>query len=584
LPSTDPAPESVTCAGTPWWRAWEVVVLVLLVLAGYALRAGALPLRGEEPTRAQGALEMVESGNWIVPREQGEPYRIRAPMQYWMIAVSCLALGTWNEWAVRFPSVVATLCTVLLIYGYARLSLSRFGAFAAAAAFATMADIFKMGLYAETEAVFIFEVTASLFVWHWGMLRRWPDSVTYAAGYGFMAVGMLTKSFQAPAYFGAGIGAYLVLSGQWRRLFCRGHLAGMLVGAAVLLAWILPYASAMGWDAVCMVWMGDPVVAQSGRIQNWDLAEFGAHFVTYPLEIAAGTLPWCLLLALYLRRDFRMAIGAARPQVFFLVVCMGIALPTCWLPPTGAPRYFATFFPALAVLIGLAIQRCAEADTPLALRAAWRRYLLLLAPIVVGAPLAVVALATFGAPHPVLEPWVEPPRAATAYALTFAALAVALLRVRAAATPLQVRLSVFVLVAFLLILFNGVVTDVRVYRSVPVAESVRQLKEQLPPGQALVSIGGHVDCLFPYYYGPPLIAPRPWPAPGSEPDPSLTYFCFNCPGDTRPALPFAWREIAAINMDRNRQDRPERVVVVGMRLTTATGSPLNALPVSGVGR
>jgi hypothetical protein len=148
--------------------------------------------------------------------------------------------------------------------------------------------------------------------------------------------------------------------------------------------------------------------------------------------------------------------------------------------------------------------------------------------------------------------------------------------------PLQVRLSVFALVAFLVILFNGVVTDVRVYRSVRVAESVRLLKEKLPPGQPLVSIGGHVDCLFPYYYGPPIITPRAWPAPGSDGD-NLAYFCFNCPGDSRPALPFAWRELAAISMDRNRQDRPERVVVVGMRLPAA-GAALQAMPVSSAGR
>jgi hypothetical protein len=152
------------------------------------------------------------------------------------------------------------------------------------------------------------------------------------------------------------------------------------------------------------------------------------------------------------------------------------------------------------------------------------------------------------------------------------------------ATPLQVRLSVFALVAFLVILFGGVVTDVRVYRSVNVAESVRQLKEKLPPGQPLVSIGGHVDCLFPYYYGPPMITPQAWPAPGSDPDPGLTYFCFNSPGGSRPSLPFAWQELAAIPMDRNRLDRPERVVVVGMRLPDASSQPLQALPVSAAGR
>jgi 4-amino-4-deoxy-L-arabinose transferase-like glycosyltransferase len=584
LLSTDSAPLPQANPDLPWWRAWEIPALILLVLAGYFIRAGDLPLRGEEPTRAQIAFEMVQSGDWIVPREQGEPFRIRPPFQNWTIAASCVVLGSWNEWAVRFPSVVATLLTTLVIYGYARVLMSRLGAFAGAAAFATMADIFKMGLYAETEALFIFQVSASLLVWHWGLLRRWPDSLTFGAGYGLMALGMLTKGIQAPAYFIGAIGAYLVLSGQWRRLFCRGHLVGLLAGAAVLLTWIIPYALLMGWPAVHAAWFGDPAVGNSSRIQNWQLGDVAMHLVTYPLEITAGMLPWSLMLLLYLRRDFRQTIGAARAQVFFLSVCLGVALPTCWIPPGGQPRFIAPLIPAFAVLIGLAIQRCAEALADSPLRAAWRRYLLVLMPIVVGTPLAIVTLAIFGAPHPLLEPWVEPPFAALAYAVAFGLLAVAMLYTRAAATVLQVRLGLGVLVVFLVIAFNGVVTDARVHRSVRVAEAVRQLKELLPPGQPLVSLGGHVDCLFPYYYGPPTITPRPWPT-GNNRDAELTYFCFNCPGDSRPALPFAWEEIAAITMDRNQQAAPERVVVVGRRLPSADGPQrLHALPVGATGR
>src|SRR5947207_2762207 len=133
--STEPTP----LGGKTWWREMEAAWLVLLVVAAYFLRAGELPIRGEEPTRAQIAREMVERGDWIVPRVQGEPFRIRPPLQNWLIATSCFTFGSWDAWAVRFPSVLATLLTTLLIYGYARTCLGRTGAFAAAAAFATLA-------------------------------------------------------------------------------------------------------------------------------------------------------------------------------------------------------------------------------------------------------------------------------------------------------------------------------------------------------------------------------------------------------------------------------------------------------------
>jgi 4-amino-4-deoxy-L-arabinose transferase-like glycosyltransferase len=425
-------------------------------------------------------------------------------------------------------------------------------------------------------------VSASLLLWHWGFLRRWPDAVTFGAGYAFMALATLTKGVQAPTYFIGAVTVYLVLTGQWRRLFCVGQLWGMLVGALVMLTWIVPYALAMGWDAVIFAWTGDPAIGNNARIANWKLGEAAMHLVEYPLEIGAGMLPWSLLLLLYLRRDLRQSIGPALPQWHFLSACLAVAFPTCWIPPSGQPRFFAPLIPALAVLIGVAVQRCAEAEADSPLRIAWRRYLLVLSPILIGSPLAVAALACFGAPHPILEPWVEPPLAALAYAAAFALLAALILRGRDTATALQLRLSLTALVAFLAIGFNGVVTDARVHRSLPVAESVRLLKEKLPPGQPLVSLG-HVDCLFPYYYGPPTITPLPWPTAAADPDPRLTYFCFNCPGDRRPTLPFAWQEIDAICMDRNRQETPERVVVVGLRLP-ANEPSLPALPVGGAPR
>ncbi len=139
---------------------------MILVVTAYFLRAGDLPLRGEEPTRAQIAFEMVYWHDWLTPRVQGQPLRIRPPLQNWVNAVCCVLLGSWDVYAIRLPSLLATLATTLLIYAYARISLSRLGAFTAAASFATMADMFKMGLYAETEPLFILLVSASLLVWH----------------------------------------------------------------------------------------------------------------------------------------------------------------------------------------------------------------------------------------------------------------------------------------------------------------------------------------------------------------------------------------------------------------------------------
>ena len=133
---------------------------------------------------------------------------------------------------------------------------------------------------------------------------------------------------------------------------------------------------------------------------------------------------------------------------------------------------------------------------------------------------------------------------------------------RGPANPLQARKVVLAL-AFMVIIFTGVGTDIRLRRSENIAAAMAQLKKKLPPGQELVSIDGHAPTGFAYYYGGPTIIPGSWPMStmASTDDPS--YFCFRCSGDKRPQLGFAWEELGAISLDRNHHAIPQEVVVVG---------------------
>lgn len=544
----------------PWWREAEVLLLILLVVVAYWVRAGQLPIRGEEPTRAQIAREMVAGHDWVVPRQQGEPFLIRPPLQNWLIALSCLSLGTWNEWAVRLPSLLATLLTTLLIYGYARTFLGRLGAFTAALAFATTADMFQMGRQAETEALFILLVSASLLLWHWGISRCWPETLTWGCGYGVMALAMLTKGLQAPLYFVASTGCYLLWTGQARRLFTRAHVVGGLVGATVLAAWIVPFALAAGPAALAAPWFGDK--AMSPEWEPWLVVE---HFLMFPLEFLPGTLPWSLLLLPLLMRRVRADFGSARDPVVYLTICMAVALPTAWLPTSGLPRFLAPLFPCAAVLVGLAAERCTAAAAPVALAGAWRHYLGAVGCIMLAAAAAVLVFAVGPVLPGTLGGLAGPLTRSAMYAVVAGGLGLLVLRLRHERGGPQARQAVVAVAAFMVLLFTGYFTDVRLRLCVDQPALVQHLKEILPPHQQLVSLGGHIDCALPYYYGMPLIEPRPWPMEAEEAE-DVTYFCFGCSGAERPYLPFAWEEVAAISLERIQFRIPETVAVVGRRL------------------
>jgi 4-amino-4-deoxy-L-arabinose transferase-like glycosyltransferase len=562
-----PTPEEPAGLRRAWWREPEVAALIVLVAAAYFVRIGDVSLRGEEPTRAQVAFEMMRSGDWIVPRLQGDLFLSRPPLQNWLIAGCAAVTGSHAAWAVRLPSVLAMLFTTLLIYGYARTGLPRTGALAAAAAFATFGEMFTTGCQAETDMVFTALVSGSLLLWHWGQLAGWPAVRTWVLGYVFVALAVLCKGPQPPVYFFGAVSVYLVWSGQWRRLFSRAHLVGMLAGGTLVLAWLIPCVLQTSWPVARAILMND----SANRFQAWQTSEVAEHLLQFPLETLGCTLPWSLLLFAYASRRVRRLAAAVGPQALFTAIAAGLAFPTIWVPPGGNTRYYTPLYPCLAVLIGLVLDGCLRVDAPARVRRHWRRFALAAAGVMAAAGLAVILAALFLPNHPRHAAWAEPFTVALGYAGAVAGLAILMWRGSDAARGPWVKTAVLALAAFMVLTFTGYLTNVRIRRSEDQAAAVAQLKEQMPPGQRLVSFG-HIDYLFAFYFEQP-IQLRPMPAPQGEPGPDEDlWFCFDSCNGWRPDLPFAWREVAAVTMDRNRSDHPERAVVVGHRLPVVQAS------------
>ena len=550
-----------TVADGPVWRREGAMVLMLclIVFGGYFFRATAITMRGEEPRRAQVAVEMIESGDWIVPREQGDPFLSRPPLQNWLIALCYLVSGERDCFGARLPSLVATLAMVLVIYGYGRTFLTPIGALAAGTAFATFGEILQECRMAETEAVFTLLVSGSLLVWHWGMVRGWPEVLAWSLGYGLMALGMLAKSVQAPVYFLVPVTVFLVLTRQWRRLFSLSHLGGMLVGAAILAAWVVPYWRQLGFEAVRAIWTSD--VGQ--RMVEWD--GFLTHFVQFPLELFGCMLPWSPLLLAFCNRTFRATIGGAWPQVLLMAIVLVVGVPTCWIPAHGRTRFLLPLYPCAAVLVGFVAQRCSEAalDSPLGI--GWRRYLKVSAGLMVVAAVAILAVAWLPSSAAIIRAWAEPPLTAASFCILLLGLAW-LTRNMAAAPglPQQSLVGILAIAAFMVVLFVGPVINVRVRRGNDVPAAFAALKTELPPDARFVSIG-HIHADFPFFYRQqvkPLAISGPLKIAEGE------YFCFNAYKTARPTLPFAWQEVKAISVDRNKQEIPVDMLVIGRRVAS----------------
>jgi 4-amino-4-deoxy-L-arabinose transferase-like glycosyltransferase len=543
-------------AGWKWLLEPECLLLALVVMGMYFTRLSAPNLRGEEPRRGRVAVEMIESGDWIAPRQQGQLFFSRPPLQNWLIAVLGMVRGGVDEVAIRLPSAVSILLASLIIYGYARTFLSSAAALVAGLAFASMGQVLELGRLGETESLYILVVGGALLFWHWGHSCGWPPLWTWCGAYSFAALGMLAKGPQAPVYFVSSVGVFLVATRRWREIVSWPHLAGIAAFAVVWNAWQIPYALREGVAAAYRMYTNDVAL----RFEDTSWRMILTHLAKYPVEISVCLLPWSALLVAYFYPSFWRSMQNRRSNVLFLACCIAVTFPSCWFVPGAKSRYFMPLYPCFALLIGVVVEQCWRSTAAGAWRNAWRSYLMVLTAVMALAGLAIPLLSLIPRGAIVAQPlW---------FAIALAAASLLLAGVAwwsvDAATETKRRAGALAVSIFLGLTFIGPVTNLRIAASTDTQSQVAAMREIIPRGTTLYSVG-LIDSLFAYYYEEPIKVIQA-PASGGQWPAEATYFCWGpSPDGASPQLDFSWEPIAVISCDRTRRDTIQRKIVVARR-------------------
>src|SRR5262245_23033618 len=191
-----------------------------LLLAGYCgllffqgLGAGAF--WRNEGLRAILAREMLESGDWIVPRLYGQPIFTKPPGMYWLIAMCSWPFGAVTECTARLPSALAATAAVLMFFWFVR---RRAGVPAGLVA----ALILPMSFLwldkvpsAEIDLVQTAWITGAILFFARGSEKPQPALGWTLAAFACLAGGVLTK-WTAPAFFYLTIVPWLWWRGELR--------------------------------------------------------------------------------------------------------------------------------------------------------------------------------------------------------------------------------------------------------------------------------------------------------------------------------------------------------------------------------
>ena len=188
-----------------------------------------------DATHAGAARHIVESGDWVTLRVNDVRYLEKAPLPYWITAISFRLFG-FNTFAVHLPLALGVLLLALLGYHWAD------------RAFGDRAALYT-GLFVVTSTgVFLFtrwfipEVLLSLFLALalYSLLRALEDDsppvFVYIIPFA-LACAVLTKGLVALVFFFGTAAVYLTLTGDYRRWRRLRPISGTLLFLLIAAPW-----------------------------------------------------------------------------------------------------------------------------------------------------------------------------------------------------------------------------------------------------------------------------------------------------------------------------------------------------------
>jgi 4-amino-4-deoxy-L-arabinose transferase-like glycosyltransferase len=212
---------------------WALAVVFLAVYAGAMFTPGLLD--DADSTHAEAAREMVVSGDYVTLHINGVRYLEKAPLPYWLAAISYQLLGV-NEFSTRLPMVLSILMLGVLAFWWGRLAFGeRTGIYAGLFVY-TCAGIFLFTRILIPEVLLSLLIAGALYFF---LTALEPGAAAWRwyAGYALVALGVLTKGLIALVFPCGAAFFFLLVTGDWRRWREFRLISGFVLFLVVAAPW-----------------------------------------------------------------------------------------------------------------------------------------------------------------------------------------------------------------------------------------------------------------------------------------------------------------------------------------------------------
>ncbi len=303
----------------------------------------------DEPTGAGIGRAMADSGDWIVPRLNGQPFLEKPPLYWWALAGSLRLLGV-SDAAARAPSALFAVLTLLAVWvAGVRLGGPREGLLGVCVLATTVLFIQSSTRVTVDPALMFFVGLAHLGFVLW-IEARSPGERRGAVALIALA---LPLAFLCKGIVAVGLGAgppvlYLLAARRTRAVRDLLPLAavGIPLFALLVVPWVIALRDAAGWEGVreCLV---NNTVGRMVETQKTHVYGHSEPFWFYLAIALPMLLPWTLALPAMLA-TLRSGRLRASEGHRLLLATAGLGLLLLTVPATKREVYLLPLLPAFA--------------------------------------------------------------------------------------------------------------------------------------------------------------------------------------------------------------------------------------------
>jgi 4-amino-4-deoxy-L-arabinose transferase-like glycosyltransferase len=323
--------------------------LLIAVAAVMLFRLGDLPLDGKREIRTWKVTQaMVDTGDWLVPRMDGELRLVKPPLFYWSSAIASTVAGEVNRFAWRLPSVLATLAMVWLTWAWGRsVGGDRLG-MCAACCLLMMHMLITQGRRGVAEMELALFSNLALFGFDRMFFRRRAGGLALFALW--VALAILSKATTGLMLIGLPIALVLLIHKRVRGAFRLPVLMWVTLGVLAGFAWYFVILAVVpdAWGTLRMA--ATVPLGVKDQVVEVTATHYSPVWF-YIGGLVSAALPALFLLPWAVGRAVKSRLWSDDPRRRYLALIVISLFVAFSIIPQKQKHYLLPLLPALAILL-----------------------------------------------------------------------------------------------------------------------------------------------------------------------------------------------------------------------------------------